>query len=183
MDGITIRPASAADVAIVDAMIREAAAWVDALGVVMWEDGELDADKIRAEVTAGMFHLAVVDGQPAGAIRFQLEDPLFWPDRPEGEAAFVHRLVVSRAFKGRGVARGLLEWAIRHAAAQGRGLLRLDCDANRAKLRALYESCGFRFHSYRQVGPYYVARYEIETAQGLGLKAQERALEPNRREP
>ena len=89
MDGITIRQASAADVAVVDAMIREAAAWVDALGVVMWEDGELDADQIRAEVLGGMFHLAVVDGQPAGAIRFQLEDQLFWPDRPQGESARV----------------------------------------------------------------------------------------------
>jgi GNAT superfamily N-acetyltransferase len=163
MDGITVRQASAADVAAVDAMIREAAGWVDALGVVMWEDGELDADRIAAEVHAGMFHMAVIDGEPAGAIRFQLEDQLFWPDRPAGEAAFVHRLVARRAFKGRGVARALLEWAVGHARATGRGLLRLDCDANRPKLRALYESCGFRLHSYRQVGPYYVSRYEIET--------------------
>ena len=164
MDGITIRQAEVADVAIVDQMIREAAAWVDALGVVMWEDGELDAGRIRDEVTSGMFFLAVIDGEVAGAIRFQLEDPLFWPDRPQGEAAFVHRLVGRRAFKGRGVARALLEWATGHARTHGRALLRLDCDANRPKLRALYESCGFRFHSYRQVGPYYVSRYEIETA-------------------
>ena len=164
MDGITIRQAVAADTAIVDQMIREAAAWVDALGVVMWEDGELDAGRIRDEVSGGMFFLAVIGGEVAGAIRFQLEDPLFWPDRPAGEAAFVHRLVGRRAFKGRGVARALLEWAVRHARTQGRGLLRLDCDANRPKLRALYESCGFRLHSYRQVGPYYVSRYEIETA-------------------
>jgi len=163
MDGITIRQAMADDVAIVDQMIREAAAWVDALGVVMWEDGELDAGRIRDEVAGGMFFLAVIGGEVAGAIRFQLEDPLFWPDRPAGEAAFVHRLVARRAFKGRGVARALLEWATRHARAQGRRLLRLDCDANRPKLRALYESCGFRLHSYRQVGPYYVSRYEIET--------------------
>jgi len=164
---ITIRPATAGDVAIVDQMIREAAAWVDALGVVMWEDGELEAGAIAAEVRAGQFHLAEIDGAPAGAIRFQLEDSLFWPDRPAGEAAFVHRLVVPRAFKGRGVSRALLEWAVGHARAHGRGLLRLDCDATRSKLRALYESCGFTLHSYRQVGSYYVSRYEIETAEGL----------------
>lgn len=164
MAALTIRQAVPGDASVIDAMIHEAAAWVDALGVVMWEGDELDTDRIRDDVTAGMFHLAVIDGQPAGAIRFQLQDQLFWPDRPEGEAAFVHRLVVSRAFKGRGVARALLEWARGHARAHGRGLLRLDCDADRPKLRALYESCGFRFHSYRQVGPYYVSRYERETA-------------------
>jgi GNAT superfamily N-acetyltransferase len=163
MDPVRIRQAQEADAAVVEAMIREAAAWVDALGVVMWEDGELDPGRVAADVTGGQFHLAEIGGEPAGAIRFQLEDALFWPDRPAGEAAFVHRLVVRRAFKGRGVSRALLAWAVSHAREHGRRLLRLDCDADRAKLRALYESCGFRFHSYRQVGPYYVSRYEIET--------------------
>jgi GNAT superfamily N-acetyltransferase len=168
MGPVTVRQAGPADVAIVDAMLREAAAWVDALGIVMWEDGELDPNHIAADVVSGQVFLALIEGEPAGSIRFQLEDPLFWPDRPAGEAAFVHRLVVRRAFKGQGVARALLEWAVRHACANGRGLLRLDCDADRQKLRALYESCGFRLHSYRQVGPYYVSRYEIEVgAEGL----------------
>src|SRR6186713_769803 len=163
MDPVSIRQALASDAAAIDQMIHEAAAWVDALGVVMWEDGELDAARIAAEVTTGQFYLAEIDGAPAGAIRFQLEDALFWPDRPAGEAAFVHRLVVRRAFKGHGVSHALLAWAVTQARAHGRALLRLDCDADRLKLRALYESCGFRLHSYRQVGPYYVARYEIPT--------------------
>ena len=38
--------------------------------------------------------------------------------------------------------------------------LRLDCDSHRLKLRALYERFGFTLHSFRQVGPYHVARYE-----------------------
>ena len=41
-----------------------------------------------------------------------------------------------------------------------RRYLRLDCDASRPKLRRLYEELGFEFHSFRQVGAYYVARYE-----------------------
>ena len=163
MGAVGIRQAHAGDVAAVERMVREAAAWVDALGVVMWEDGELDPGRIAAEVTSGQFFLAEIDGEPAGVIRFQLEDARFWPDRPAGEAAFVHRLVVRRAFKGHGVSHALLEWAVAHARAHGRARLRLDCDADRPKLRALYESCGFRLHSYRQVGPYYVARYEIPT--------------------
>jgi len=163
MTGVHVRQATAADAPVVDALLREAAAWVDALGVVMWEDGELDAAQIAGEVSAGQFVLAEVGGEPAGTIRFQLEDLLFWPDRPAGEAAFVHRLVVRRAFKGTGVSAALLEWATRRAKAEGRAFLRLDCDANRLKLRQLYERCGFRLHSYREVGPYYVSRYEIET--------------------
>jgi GNAT superfamily N-acetyltransferase len=54
----------------------------------------------------------------------------------------------------------LMRWAVERARAMGKEWLRLDCDASRPKLRQLYEGFGFQFHSFRQVGAYYVARYE-----------------------
>jgi GNAT superfamily N-acetyltransferase len=159
--GLRVRQAAPGDVAAIDAMLREAAQWVDALGVVMWEEGELDRERIAREVDAGQFFLAVVEGVAAGAVRFQLADLEFWPDIAHDDSAFVHRLVVRRRFKGQGVSVALLDWAAGRAGALGRSWLRLDCDAARPKLRALYEAFGFRLHSYRQVGPYYVARYEL----------------------
>jgi GNAT superfamily N-acetyltransferase len=157
---VEIGPAAAEDSAVVHEMLIEAARWVDALGIVMWEDGELDADLVRIEIAAGLFFLARVDGRPAGAIRFQIEDLLFWPDIPQHDSAFVHRLVVTRRYRAQGISTALLAWAVQHARALGKRTLRLDCDADRPKLRALYERFGFRLHSFRQVGPYYVARYE-----------------------
>jgi GNAT superfamily N-acetyltransferase len=158
---VAIRQAQPPDSAIVEAMFVEAARWVDALGEVMWDTGELLPERIAAEVAAGQFYLAMADGDPAGAIRFQLEDTLFWPDLPANHrSAFVHRLVVRRRYKGEGISRALLQWALDHARALGRSHLRLDCDKTRPKLMALYEGFGFQFHSFRQVGPYYVARYE-----------------------
>lgn len=141
-------------------MLLEAAQWVDAMGEVMWDAGELDSRRIAAEVAAGQFYLAVVDGEAAGTVRFQLEDKLFWPDLPDDHtSAFVHRLVVRRRFKGQGISSALLRWAVDHARALGRSHLRLDCDKTRPKLMALYEGFGFQFHSFRHVGPYHVARY------------------------
>jgi GNAT superfamily N-acetyltransferase len=157
---LRIRRAGPTDAGAIEAMLREAAQWVDALGVVMWEEGELDPSHIAAEVEAGQFVVAEIGGDMAGAIRFQLDDPLFWPDLPPGRSAFVHRLVVRRAFKGPGISQALLAWAVNEARTEGRDALRLDCDADRVKLRALYEAFGFRLHSHRQVGPYYVSRYE-----------------------
>jgi GNAT superfamily N-acetyltransferase len=164
---IHVRWARAGDAPAVEEMLLEAARWVDALGVVMWEQGELAHEQIAGEVAAGMFAIAEVDGEPAGAVRFQFEDRLFWPDLDGSDSAFVHRLVVRRRFKGLGVSTTLLRWAVEQAVASGRKYLRLDCDANRTKLRRLYEDAGFRFHSYRQVTSYYVARYEYETGGGV----------------
>ena len=157
---LSIRRATSSDARAIHALLLEAASWVDALGVVMWEAGELEFDTLEREVAAGQFFIADADGEPAGAIRFQTEDLLFWPDIPQQSSAFVHRFVVGRAFKGSGVSTLLLQWAAGHARDLGKTWLRLDCDNERPKLKSLYERFGFRFHSYRQVGPYYVARYE-----------------------
>jgi hypothetical protein len=47
----------------------------------------------------------------------------------------------------------------------GRRYLRLDCEASRTRLRAVYERIGFRFHSDKQVGSYFIARYEYDVAE------------------
>ena len=155
-----VRQATIADASVIEAMLLEAARWVDALGVVMWEADELASEAIRAEVEAGQFVIAEEAGEPAGALRFQTEDVLFWPDIPQDHSAFVHRLVVRRRFKGQAVSDALLRWAVAQARSIGKAHLRLYCDADRPKLRAVYERFGFRLHSFRQVGPYYVSRYE-----------------------
>jgi len=158
---IQIRQARPEEARVVEDILVEASRWVDSLGVVMWDEGELDAARIAAEAAAGQFVIAEVDGDAAGVIRFQLEDLLFWPDLPSPqESAFVHRLAVRRKFKGQGVSDALLAWSVDRARSLGKRHLRLDCDESRPKLRALYERLGFRLHSFRQVGPYYVARYE-----------------------
>jgi GNAT superfamily N-acetyltransferase len=167
---LAIRRADLGDADEVERLLREAAQWVDALGVVMWEDGELERASIDADVAAGLYVVAEAAGSVAGIVRFQLEDPFFWPDLPEGQSAFVHRLVVDRTWKGQGVSQALLAWAAARTRELGRDALRLDCDASRTKLRQLYESCGFTLHSYRHVGPYYVSRYELRVGpSALGL--------------
>ncbi|MEH2169833.1 MAG: hypothetical protein V7K41_24920 [Nostoc sp.] len=56
----------------------------------------------------------------------------------------------------------LLAWVVEHAQTLGKRYLRLDCDALCLRLRAVYEGFGFRYHSDRQVGAYFVSRYEYQ---------------------
>ena len=160
MSSIAVRQAQASDAAVVQDMLEEAAQWVDALGVVMWEEGELTPGRVDAEIAAGLFFVAEVNGVPAGVVRFQLDDHLFWPDLTQDDSAFIHRLVVRRRYRGLGVSTALMEWAVSRARTLEKTYLRLDTDASRPKLRQLYEGFGFEFHSFRQVGAYFVARYQ-----------------------
>ena len=82
------------------------------MGVVMWEEGELAPGRVDHEIAAGLFFIADVDKDPAGVLRFQLEDRLFWPGSTTDDSAFIHRLVVRRRYKGLGVSTALMEWAV-----------------------------------------------------------------------
>ena len=159
---MVVRHADADDTPALVETLLEAADWVQRLdGTTMWVEGELDEARVKAEVEAGLFIVAELDGLVVGAIRFQLEDRLFWPDLDGHDSAFVHRLAVRRAYAGRGISTALLQWAVERARSLDRRFLRLDCDAERSRLRALYERFGFRLDSFRQVGSYYVSRYVL----------------------
>ena len=160
---VRIREAMPADVRAVVEVLTEAADWVKQLdGTDMWVENELAVEHVAAEIDQHQFFLAELDGDIAGVIRFQLRDQLFWPDLATDDSAFVHRIAVRRRHAQRGISTALLRWAVERARSIGRQYLRLDCDADRARLRDVYERFGFALDSYRQVGTYYVARYRMD---------------------
>jgi GNAT superfamily N-acetyltransferase len=160
----SIRQAARQDTGMVAGILSEAAHWLEQNGMAMWRGDELTPARIAADVDGGLFFIAECEGEAAGVVKFQLEDGEFWPDVPENESAFVHRLAVRRRFAGGEVSSALLSWAVERARSLHRNYLRLDCEASRPKLRAVYERFGFVHHSDQQVGPYYVSRYEYRVS-------------------
>jgi GNAT superfamily N-acetyltransferase len=130
----------------------------------MWRDDELLPECIASDV-ADRFYLAECDREVIGTIKFPLQDTLFWPDTPADEAVFIHRLAIRRQFAGGQLSVALLRCAAERAKSLGRRFLRLDCEASRQRLTAVYERFGFRHHSDRQVGSYFVSRYECDVSQ------------------
>lgn len=157
---VHIRQATPADVEAVSSVLAEAAAWLESQGMPLWRAGELTPDIISADIAAGTFFIATMHDEIAGTVKFQLEDPQSWPEASPGEATYLHRFAVRRAHAGGAVASAILDWAVQRTSDLGRSWLRLDCEAARPRLRAMYERYGFRFHSETQVGPYHVARYQ-----------------------
>jgi GNAT superfamily N-acetyltransferase len=157
----TLRTARADEVTLVSSILNEAAAWLEARGEPLWQENELATSALTPDVASGLYVLALSESEPVGVLRFTLEDPLFWPEAAPGEAAYVHRLAVRRAWAGGATSKSMLMWAASEAKRLGCAHLRLDCVASRRKLRAIYERFGFRYHSDHRVGPYLVARYEL----------------------
>jgi GNAT superfamily N-acetyltransferase len=159
---ISVEQARSTDEKMVSDVLLEAAAWLRQRGMPMWRDNEIVPEVMAADIADGLFFIGKCDGDAAGVIKFQLEDKKFWPDVPDEESAFVHRLAVRRHFAGGEVSNQLLLWAAERAGQLKRRFLRLDCEATRPKLRAIYERFGFRHHSDLSVPPYFVLRYEYK---------------------
>lgn len=155
-----VRQALVQDSEEVSRILQEAARWLEERGDPLWRDDELRSTGIEADVADGMYFLGEDASGIVATVKFQLEDPLFWPDSLPGEAAFIHRLAVRRCAAGGTASSTMLQWAVDRTRSLGRRYLRLDCEAARLRLRAVYERFGFRHHSDRQVGPYFIARYE-----------------------
>ena len=171
MTTMDMRIARTEDTDKVSSILQEAARWLEHKGTPLWQADELLPNKIRAEVASAQFWLAEVDGSIAGCVRYQTEDRLFWPDVPPGESAFIHRLVVRRAFAGGRISSAIINWAKHRAHSQGKSFLRLDCEARTEKLCKVYEAAGFRKRDERQVGPYLVARFEFDLAANKAIQA------------
>ena len=157
-----IQQATLANLNVTSKILTEAAIWLKEKGEPLWTTNELKPDKIKEDVTQGLFYIAYLDEKAAGVFKFQLEDKLFWSDVPNDESAFIHRIAVRRKFAGGAISSAMIEYAKKKTIKLGRRFLRLDCDASRPKLCAVYEKQGFTKYSNQQVGAFYIARYQID---------------------
>ena len=137
-------------------IMREAAQWLIDAGKPMW-----DLDRINREYItnpADEFHMARVDGEGAAACLLSFHDPFFWPDIPPGASGFVHKLAVRRRFAGQGLGEAMLAHSAKCCLARDIPMLRLDTDANRPGLCALYERSGFTQVGIRRIYASFVGK-------------------------
>jgi GNAT superfamily N-acetyltransferase len=149
------------DVPDADRLIREAADWLTQAGKTLWGSEETSHDALLQVARAGELVMGRVEDEAVSCMYLHGEDREFWPHTAPGEAFYVHRLAVARAYAGQGVSRLMLGWAEGEAKRCGRAHLRLDCEP-RAKLLALYRDAGFvRIDAEPiQVGRHFVVRHE-----------------------
>ena len=135
-------------------LIDAAADWLRTKNTDQWAQpwpSEEDRDhRIRQDLIAGKTWIAWEGGTPAATITADPAKNPIWPAEARCDlAVYVCRLVVSRAFSGRGLGAALLDWAgLRAQQSYGAGWIRVDVWTTNTALHAYYkrlgfESCGF----------------------------------------
>ncbi len=153
--------ARSSDTSAIAVVLREAAQWLADQHKPLWAVSDFSDASVQRGVDAGLYVAAWVGDEVAGVVRFERDDPIFWPDVEPGTSAFLHKLAVRRAWAGQGVSAALLAFGCQHARSLGLHTLRLDCVADRQRLRSLYEGFGFTLHDCVWKGGREFARYQI----------------------
>ena len=122
-------------------LLDEATVWVGERGYEQWPL-PFPRDELAASIERGEVYVAEVDGDSVATVTLLWDDPMYWGEQP-ADAAYVHKLAVSRACAGQRIGQALVEWADKTAAAAGREFLRLDCLRDNPSIREYYERLGF----------------------------------------
>lgn len=154
---ITMIQATEDNIGIASMILCEAAIWLEQKGQPLWPVEEVSREVLAKRVS--QYYICYSDGEPAGTLRFQLEDHELWPEITDNKSTFIHKLAVPRNFAGKGVSTAMLQWAADTTRNIGKNFLRVDFDPSRPALKWFYESFGFIFHSSKVMGDFFVHRY------------------------
>jgi tRNA (guanine37-N1)-methyltransferase len=142
------RRAAAADLEDVLAVIAEARAFLAAQGLDQWQTGYPDRVTLERDVEYGFGWVFEEDGKIVSYLAIvPEEDPGYaeidgaW--KTEGAYGAVHRVAVSAACRGSGVARQMFSLAEDLCLGWGRGSLRIDTHPGNAPMQRLLQKCGF----------------------------------------
>ncbi|RJE85130.1 GNAT family N-acetyltransferase [Paenibacillus sp. 1011MAR3C5] len=141
---LAIRRATTKDAVKLRGLLQEAARWIhSAHGFQQWREENFTQETVDAFIGEHEVFLAERGEELAGCISVHWSYEEIWGERYHDDAGYVHRLAVSRRYKGAGIGQEMLEWAEGYIRSKGKRWLRLDCMADNPGLNRYYQSQGF----------------------------------------
>lgn len=140
------------------AVMREVAAWGRAQGLRLWREEWLTREELLTDdAQPENFCIGLTkEGETACAFILQERDSEYWPEAREGEAVYLHKLCVRRAFAHRQMSRAVIEEIKRHMVSQADlwnkkncqntkvRYIRLDTALDEEKVSRIYLDMGFQ---------------------------------------
>jgi len=103
-----------------------------------------DKNTLQNDVADGLQYKIVMDDTIAAVFSICYSDPIIWREKDQGDAVYLHRVVVNPRFKGQKQFEKIMHWAKAHAAEKKMPYLRMDTWGDNPNIIAYYQSFGFR---------------------------------------
>lgn len=134
---------------------------------------KFERDVVKNFIEEKLQYKISFDNEIAMIFNADYSDKITWREYDQGNAVYLHHIVVNPKYKGRKLLGLVIEWALQHAAEKQLPYVRLDTWANNVALIEYYKSFGFRFVEFfmtptiPEIQPYY---------RGLELALLQRSL-------
>ena len=115
-------------------------------GYKVWDS--IDRAALEKEIEKGLHYKIVHENDILCIFSVQYKDPFIWRDKDQGDALYLHRIVVNPSFKGQRQFEKVLNWAKIIARLQHFKFIRMDTWADNEKIINYYMSFGFEFVEY-----------------------------------
>lgn len=151
-----IKQADKNDIPAIDEILLDAVMWMkkNELGN-LWNEDSIKWHSLSKDYQISDFYIDYQNGVPAGCIAITDYDSKYWPEIPQGKSLYIHKLAVKREYAGKGISKELIDYAKNLSFVKGINSLRLDCNAERRKLRQVYEREGFLYAGNKKLGNNY----------------------------
>lgn len=104
-----------------------------------------DKQTLMNDVAIGLQYKIVMDNHIACIFSVCYEDSIIWRDKEQGDAIYLHRIVVNPHMKGQKQFGRVLTWAVEHAIQKSKKYIRMDTWGHNPNIVDYYQSFGFRF--------------------------------------
>jgi len=118
-------------------------AYQEAKGYPVWKN--YDKNALVRDVEVRNQYKIIVDAQIGIVFSVRYGDKVIWREMDQGNAIYLHRIVVNPALKGQRLFERILSWAKKQASQKGLRYIRMDTWANNPTLISYYKGYGFDF--------------------------------------
>ena len=145
-----IIPATQEDTEAICRLFEQAIAFIQHNNYIGWS--VYDTTTIRADIENKQLYKITSGSDLCGIFTLYTADPLIWRDKEKGDAVYLHRIVLNRAFRGEKLMQTILDWTKNHADRLHLRYIRMDTWAANEKLISYYKTYGFSFIEHFRSG-------------------------------
>ena len=138
-----IENTTSADLQVVYDLFELSIIYQEKKGYPVWKN--YDKSALVKDVNNKNQYKIVIDEQISMVYSVCYSDKILWRQMENGDAIYLHRIVVDPRFKGQRMFGIILEWAIQHAKSKGFKFIRMDTWADDPNIINYYKGFGFYF--------------------------------------
>jgi len=138
-----IENTTSADLQVVYDLFELSIIYQEKKGYPVWKN--YDKSALVNDVNNKNQYKIIIDEQISMVYSVCYSDKILWRQMENGDAIYLHRIVVNPQFKGKRMFGIILEWAIQHAKSKGFKFIRMDTWADDPDIINYYKGFGFYF--------------------------------------